>query len=144
MARRAVKRRVWFAIGNPLRGDDGVAHRTLQLARIDTREIVEVQQLTPESACELEDVDRAVFVDADASVDEVRIEPVRDDTTSAPWSHHITPEAVVALARELYGFRGSAFVCRVPAREFPHGGTLSPEATAAAEKAAQLLRNLAR
>jgi hydrogenase maturation protease len=144
VARRAVKKRIWFAIGNPLRGDDGVAQRTLRLARIDSREIVEVQQLTPEVACELEDMDRAVFVDADATADEVRIEPVRDDTTSAPWGHRFTPEAVVALAREHYGFRGSAFVCRVPAREFPHGETLSPEALAAAEKAAQLLRNLAR
>jgi Ni,Fe-hydrogenase maturation factor len=116
---------LYIAIGNPLRGDDGVAHRVLELLGPGVTKLG-VQQLTPELACEVAQAETVVFIDADVLAGEPRLQPV-GEPHATPLGHAMTPEEVVYLAKRLYGFAGEAFVCRVPAREF-EGEELSLEA----------------
>jgi len=112
-------RTLLIACGNPLRGDDGVAHEVLRsLEPAPDRELLSVQQLTPEIAAELARFERVVFLDADVSATTITIEPVSEALSSSPLSHWSSPAEIVALARGLYRFRGEALVCRITARMF--------------------------
>lgn len=131
-------KRLWIAIGNPLRGDDGVAARAVELASPGPGiEVRHELQLAPELAPVIAGADEVIFVDAavDApvSLTEVKAEAGRG------WSHHLSAGMVTAMARELYGFGGQAWLCAVPAFEFGAGARLSERAEAAAVEAANLL-----
>lgn len=134
-----------IACGNPLRGDDGVGARTLELIR-DLRGVERrsVQQLTPELAADLETHDVVIFVDADPSVTEVRIERLRPGRhVSLPTlTHAPSADEIVALARGLFAWRGSALTCSLPVSDFGEGETLSTRAVAAARAGAEALRRL--
>lgn len=132
---------VCIAIGNSLRGDDAVAHRTLRLLALNDRvRLLGVFQLTPELAYEIAGADIVLFLDADPSAAEatlVRIEPPRGGT---PLTHSIGAAEVVAIARRLYAFAGEAFLCCIPAMRFAHGEELTPQAEAVAQSAAKLIQ----
>jgi hydrogenase maturation protease len=132
-----------IAIGNPLRGDDGVAERVLRLLDpADAVTLQSVHQLMPECACELMRSETVVFLDADPRVEEPHLEPVSPQPSRDKLlSHASTPAEVVSLAQQLFGFAGSAWLCRIPAREFEPGHRLSPLAEDAAHAAAQLLES---
>lgn len=136
---------LYIAIGNPLRGDDGVAHRVLELiapGRSVTK--CSVLQLTPELACEVARAETVVFIDADVSGAEPRMERViTGPLRGTPLAHSMTPAEVVFLAERLYGFTGATFVCHVPAARF-EGERLSPEAERNARASATLVRALLR
>lgn len=110
-------KRVWFVVGNPLRGDDGIAHQVAALLDLSGCPVHPVHQLTPELAADFEDADEAVFLDANVRVKEVAIEPVEEASAAKPsWStHHFQPSDLVSLARTYYGFKGRAYVCHLPA-----------------------------
>ena len=130
-----------IAIGNPLRGDDGVAHRVLELiaaGRAVTK--CSVLQLTPELSCEVARAETVVFIDADASGAEPRMEPVvAGQCHGTPLAHSMIPAEVVYLAQRLYGFTGGVWLCHVPAARF-EGEGLSEPANAHANTAASLVR----
>jgi Ni,Fe-hydrogenase maturation factor len=131
--------RLFLAIGNPLRGDDGVAARVLELLTAPG-ERIEVHQLTPEIAAEIAPFDHVVFIDADAGANAVRLEPVQARATDAPaLSHHTSAATIVEAAQCWFGFTGQAWLCRLPACEFPMGFTLSRESEEASHLAAALL-----
>jgi hydrogenase maturation protease len=133
------RRRTWFAIGNPLRGDDGVAQHAVSLLR-GAPFVRQVHQLTPELAADLEGMDEAVFIDADASAAAVTFEPLECAVTRPLASHHLAPSEVLLLARSYFGFRGCAYLCRIPATDFDLGKKLSAEATKHAEEASHILK----
>ena len=128
-------RAILIAIGNTLRRDDGAAHRVLQLLG-GTRAVV---QLTPEIASEIGAFDRVMFIDADVNPGEPRIEPIAAAPVSSPLAHVLTPAHVVMLSERLYGFRGNAFLCRIPGVDFGIGEGLSPQAEANVASAAALI-----
>jgi len=132
-------RRIWFAIGNPLRGDDGVAHHAVSLLQ-DAPFVRKVHQLTPELAADLEGMDEAVFIDADVSATTVTFEPLDCAVTRPLASHHLTPAEVLLLGQSYFGFRGDAYLCRIPAKEFDLGSKLSAEATKHAADASHILK----
>ena len=123
-----------IAIGNVLRRDDGAAHRALELLG-GTRAVM---QLTPEIASEIAMCDRVMFLDASIDPGESRIERVSPHATGS-FTHDLTPGAVVYLAEHLYGFRGEAFLCRIPGVDFGMGEGLSPEAQHNVEIAIRLV-----
>jgi Ni,Fe-hydrogenase maturation factor len=129
-----------IACGNPLRGDDGVAHEVLRRVGDGIgRELRFVHQLVPELAEEIAGFARVVFVDADvASVSPV-IEAVCVTIAGSPLTHAAIPAEIVALARGLFGFEGEAFVCRIPAHDFSVGQGLSPHERDTADEAAKQL-----
>lgn len=132
---------LYIAIGNPLRGDDAVAHRTLRLLlpspRITPREVI---QLTPELSAELTSAGTVIFLDADQAATAPWIEPINDSATQTTLAHAITPAEIVCLARRLYNFAGEAFLCHIPAFDFEIHETLSPRAEEAARAAAEMLQ----
>lgn len=105
-----------IAIGNPLRGDDNLAHVGQDSGLCNMLHVI---QLTPELAAEFSGYDEVIFVDADISATQIQTDPVGETySLTAPLSHHVSPAVLVALARKLYGWEGSAFVRRIPAADF--------------------------
>ena len=104
-----------IAIGNQLRGDDGVAHEVLKHIDSDSRSYLE---FTPEISEEIAGYDTVIFVDADCRVAELCLDPVPDAVAHAALTHACDAAAVVSLSRVLFGFSGKAFLCRIPAADF--------------------------
>jgi len=119
--------------GNPLRGDDGLAWRAIEmLAQSGLSPEVELlarHQLTPELAFLASQPETVLFLDAGVSTQAVKIrcEPVTPAKQAAIFSHELVPSAVLALAGELYGKVPRAFVISLRGECFQHGETLSPE-----------------
>ena len=131
-------RTLLIAIGNDLRRDDGVAHAVVQQIHpgcdFDMRPAL---QLTPEMAGEIARYDAVGFLDADASAAELTIATMSKSPQRSSLTHVATPEQIVALSKELFGFEGQAFVCRIPASDFSFGEGLSETAQEFAGQAAR-------
>ena len=129
---------VVLAIGNTLRGDDGVAAHVADLlgarSGLDVRR---VHQLTPELAEEIAHATAVVFVDADAGVAEARLERLAPAPKRSAFTHTVSPGELVLLAEKLYGFQGAAYMCHVPAENFTECDSLSAVAEEGARAAAQ-------
>ena len=148
-ARKQATRVLLIACGNPLRRDDGVAHHVLDrmsagmrmdCCQIETRACL---QLTPELAEAIASCARVVFLDADLQAGAVsleRIEPLGADTSRARFSHSTSARDIVSLARELFDFRGEAFLCRIPVQDLSAGQGLSARGREGASDALPLLR----
>jgi hydrogenase maturation protease len=133
-----------IAIGNPWRRDDGAAPRVLELLGpldgVDAR--TEIQP-TPEMAADMEGVDIVVFVDADLTPGEARIEPLDPGPpSSGTIGHSLRPCEVLLLARALFGFAGECYLCRIPGYDFGEGEGLTAETEKQSGRAAELLREL--
>jgi len=90
-----------LAIGNSLRGDDGVAHRVAgQLGQLEDVVVSSVFQLTPELAPEVARAEIVVFVDADVNVVETTLEEA-----AAMWArimqHCVSPKGAALAPRQL-------------------------------------------
>lgn len=133
--------KIWVAIGNPLRGDDGAARRVVELAAPGPDvTVLEVIQLTPELATVIAQAELVVFLDASAGAGEVTLTEIEPGETRAGWSHQLDPASLTAMARALYGFSGRARLCALPAIDFTPGQHLSERAEASATEAAALMR----
>lgn len=136
-------RTLLLACGNPLRADDGAAHAVLRLIDPSPNcSLRSVQQLTPELAEEIARFSRVVFLDADAELKALAIEPLRAFSPRSPLTHASTPEEVIALARALFGFAGDAFLCRIPARNFTAGDSPAPGVLKSTQEAALQIASL--
>lgn len=136
-------RTLCVAIGNSLRGDDGVAHRVVELLDPAIGAFVHAQQLVPELSAEIARWRNVIFVDADVRPGTPHIEPVGpQEPRGSPLAHAMAPAEVVRLAARLFGFDGAAFVCHVPGTAFDPGEGLSAEAEANAHRAAQMIGGL--
>jgi hydrogenase maturation protease len=117
-----------IAIGNPLRSDDGLAwHAADELSRVpDAPQVLRVHQLTPELAEGVSRADTVIFVDAtsEGTAGTITCQCVGAATT-AQFSHHLTPAAVLALAETLYAAQPSAFLVAMTGEYFDHGDALS-------------------
>jgi hydrogenase maturation protease len=130
-----VKAPLVIGFGNPLRGDDGAAHRVLRA--IEARRAVRclaVHQLTMDLA---EDVARSggvVFVDASMRVQVVAVG--RIEAGGAPMeSHVVAPAQVLAAAAALYGEAPPAWLVEIPASALGYGEGLSARTAAAVGEA---------
>ena len=141
-----IMRPLLIACGNPLRGDDGVAASAAALLAVtapDAR-ISVVRQLTPELAAALPGSSPVVFIDAAVDIREIRLEILTAATGHLLLSHHVHPAAIVNLARDLFDFRGAAFLCRIPASDLRAGVSLSVRARHQARRAAAAVEVLLR
>jgi hydrogenase maturation protease len=129
-------RRLVIGIGNPLRGDDGVGG--LLAEQVGGRS---VQQLTPELAAELAELEAVLFIDAWlAPVGAMPWLGTIAPAAGAAETHRLEPAQLLAISQALYGLSPDAFLLRVPATAFGHGTALSPELQAALPAARDLLR----
>lgn len=126
-----------LAYGNPLRSDDGVAWRAAEELKLNLSapeiEIVCAQQLAPEMAEKLSWVDAVIFVDAaeQGQPGEVRCNALVEPLAGVRFSHQLSPTAIVALAKQLYGASPQAYCVTLTGECFDDGDSLSAVAEGA-------------
>lgn len=156
--------------GNALRSDDGIGwHAARMLAgdpRLAEARVVAEHQLAPELAYDMSTAGLVILVDASTTTPAGAV-TVRSLTapgaagagegagsptgpgsptgagSPGPTSHHVTPEVLLALARELYGTAPEAVVVSVGVVEMGPGETLSPVVAAALPVVADTVARLA-
>jgi hydrogenase maturation protease len=125
--------------GNPLRGDDGFGLRAAE--RIPGA--MAVHQLTPELMEPIARAGHVIFIDAssEGAPGEVRRRPVEAQLARRAFTHHLTPESLLAGAITLYGRAPSAEIITVGGADFSISEELSAEVSAALEKVVGELRS---
>ena len=148
MERHPQHKRLVIGIGNPLRGDDGagtwLAEQAAVLMAADPGGPVavrSVQQLTPELAEELAQLEEVLFIDAwlapaTAAPELTEIGPA----PGAAESHRLEPAQLLAMSQALFGSMPRAHLLQVPAHAFAHGMELSEELEATLPEARALLQ----
>ncbi len=132
--------------GNTSRRDDGVGYHVVdalnaRLGRPSLGELssdpadqagdihtIWLHQLAPELAETVASYDLVVFVDAhrDPCAPDLHIVPLTSSYHSAMISHHLHPETLLALTRDLYGRVPRAVLVSVRGYDFDFGSELSP------------------
>jgi hydrogenase maturation protease len=92
-------------------------------------EVVATHQLNPEHAELVARAELAVFIDASAqgppgTIVHLPVAPA--ETSSRPSTHNLTPQTLLACARELYGRCPEAVLFAVGAGDFSCGGVSRP------------------
>jgi hydrogenase maturation protease len=134
--------------GNPLRGDDGLGwHAARLFAGIATAydaEVLTRHQLMPELAEPASEADTVIFVDAASGGAPGRLRWRRVEPRPGPasFTHHLSPESLLGMAKELYGRCPRAFVVSVSGESFACGEELSPTVRAALPALMELVENL--
>lgn len=132
--------------GNTLRGDDGVgAVIALQLAQAFPEwAVLMPHQLLPELAETLSHADQAVFIDASVQGQSGQVachalEPLDDGSL---FTHHVSPEALLAGAEALYAHCPQAWLVTVSGANFDYGEGLSAAVSQAVPQVCQLIQRL--
>ncbi len=154
--------------GNALRTDDGVGWHAARLLAGDPRladvAVVAEHQLTPELALDLSLVSLVVLLDAttETPAGTVAVRSIAEPGGAggagaggagpgagagagvAPGasSHHVDPELLLALARQLYGHAPEAIVVSVGVSEMGLGERLTPAVEAALPAVADIVARL--
>ena len=136
--------------GNSLRSDDGlgwhVVERLAQDARLRGATVLWRHQLTPELVHDIGRSSLVVLIDVSVEQEPGAIAVRRIEATSSvgsAWSHHVDPESLVALARELWNASPAVFVVSVGAGSLDVGERLSPAVEAALPRVVETVVNLA-
>jgi hydrogenase maturation protease len=133
--------------GNTLRSDDGVGWciaEALDQRALPGLEVAAVHQLTPELAPRIAAAAAVVFVDAGlAAPRPLALQPLAPAPAGQPFSHQLTPQALLALGRQLYGRQPPAWQLLIPVQELAIGCTLSAAAAQAQQEALTLLQRWA-
>lgn len=156
-------RTIIIGYGNIDRSDDGLAYEVVNTVRktlgqnildegdtgLDTLgsqiDSVFLPQLLPEIMELLKDYEQIVFVDAHAGDDLNDLNCVRlaPQYVSSTFTHHMTPEALLAFLKTLYHHEPQAYLVSVRAHDFDFKRAFSPQTQSllplATEKIIQLL-----
>jgi len=141
----SVPRVLLIGYGNPGRQDDGLGPALatrLEAAGLPGLTVDADYQLTVEMAHAAAGQDVVVFADADVGgAEPYYFRRVAADLPPVGYtSHHVEPEEVVALARDLFGWRGAAYVLGIRGYAFNEFGEgLSEPAQANLDQAAAFL-----
>jgi hydrogenase maturation protease len=118
--------------GNALRGDDGAGFLAAELLRDRIHrpeiEILSQPQLLPELMEPISRAAHVIFIDASVSgrAGKVHRIPLRPGPACARFTHHATPESLLAGAQSLYGHTPEATLYIIPGRFFGTGQELTP------------------
>jgi hydrogenase maturation protease len=135
--------------GNPLRGDDGLGwHAAQQCAAVLPRALVNVlacHQLTPDLAEPISQAGLVIFLDADAQGPPGQLSCrsiVAHPSEAGVFSHHLTPQTLLACAQVLYAGNPRAVVLSISGADFGYGECLSPAVSTALPEALLQVRTL--
>jgi hydrogenase maturation protease len=139
-----MSQRVVIGYGNTLRGDDGAGWQiaaALQALALPQLEVAAVHQLTPELAARLASADQVVFVDARHGMpgQPLALEPLQAGAPPPPFSHQLSPQALLLLSQELYGRQPQAWQLLIPGQTWAYREGVSAGAAAAMEEAMALV-----
>jgi len=118
--------------GNVLRGDDGAGYLVADLLRDRVRgpaiEIVSEQQLLPEMMEVISRAGKVIFIDATVSGRAGRVArlPLRPGPACSRFTHHATPDNLLAGAQKLYGNTPEAVLYTIGGKSFETGEELTP------------------
>ncbi|AFZ18825.1 hydrogenase maturation protease [Allocoleopsis franciscana] len=115
--------------GNTIRGDDGAGYQIAESIaqwNLDHVRSLAVHQLTPDLAEAIAQAKTVIFVDAVATLSEVKIEQLRPNYAASFTGHYADPRSLLALTRALYKAIPTAYRILIPAVNFSFGETLSP------------------
>ncbi len=133
-----------IGIGNPLRSDDGVAEYVCSLIEKNAFRnvsVVTVQQLQTELIDSLLKFEVLVFVDASLEGDDFQFYELKESNCNSFSSHHLGPELLASLARQLYGKHWAIRICAIRGYRFSIGDQLSAGAFQNAHKALSFLQS---
>ena len=131
--------------GNPLRGDNGAGYMAAELLRTRVQNpavgIVSEQQLLPEMMQGIAEAKLVIFIDASVSGRTGKFHriPLRPAPVCGRFSHHATPEALLAGAQALYGHTPEAVHYLIPGRFFEAGQEMTPSVRRAVNDLVQAL-----
>lgn len=134
---------VVIGYGSPLRQDDAMGLRAVELLEQalppDAAVVIQEHQLTPELAETLQDRPLVIFIDAAANLSPgtIRLESLRPAENQA-WSHHILPEQLLLLAKQVNGSAPPAFLISGGIEEAGLSQTLTETGQACAQGMADL------
>lgn len=97
--------RVIIGYGNTLRGEDGFGVEViekLQNYNLADTKLISAFQLTPELCLELIEANEIIFVDATYGKDRYKLGSNLIKTTNTTLSHHITPQIIVSILKDVY------------------------------------------
>ena len=145
----AAPRILVLGYGNPLRSDDGLgwhaAERVAEtLSRVNA-EIRTLAQLAPELALPISEAGLVIFIDAsrEGEPGELFCTQVAPQLVPVRFSHELSPEAVLALSKYLYGVCPPAFLVSLCGQNFNLGEELSPLIAAQLPRLVNLVSELA-
>jgi len=133
--------------GNPGRLDDGLGPAfiaALEQANLPGVAVSTDYQLNVEDAADLVGIDVVLFADADcAGPEPFSVQPVVPATETLSFStHSVSPEAVLAMARDIFNAEPDAFILGIRGYEFNEfGERLSDPAAANLAAAVQYVIN---
>ncbi len=148
-----------LGFGNADRQDDGVAwHILVRLANLLGRsapdelgegfefegepiEFLFALQLTPELAETAAAFERVCFIDAHTGnlPNDLQIVPLQANFQNSPFTHHMTPETLLAFIQALYHIQPQAILVSVRGYEFGFERELSPQTSALADQAVTVI-----
>ncbi|HYL46005.1 MAG TPA: hydrogenase maturation protease [Candidatus Limnocylindrales bacterium] len=136
-----------IAFGNPLRGDDAVAWRVADALilrrRSPDQEIITCSQLLPELAEKISRAAIVCFLDAACSgpPGEWSCITLEEACELPALGHSLSPAALLALSRSLYGEVPPAFLFTVSGASFDLGAGLSDRVAAAVPGVVSAIEN---
>jgi hydrogenase maturation protease len=158
-----MSRTLVIGFGNIDRADDGVAFQVINtlrrhfgqgaLSEEDTGlenlgasvDSVFLSQLTPELMDILAEYGQVIFVDAHVyeNLEDLHCAPVVPEYAPATFTHHLTPGALLALLKALYGVEPAGHLVSIRGYDFDFHRKLSASTLALVEPAADcILRSL--
>ena len=154
-----MKKTLLLGYGNPDRGDDGVAWHILQtlfllkglpeadlfccdFVPLDEQTDVWFNfQLLPEIAEIIQNYQRAIFLDAHTGEikDNIRLAEVKPVYSNSPFTHHMTPSALLALTESISGSYPESWLLSIRGYQFEFNQQLSSKTKELADQAIQML-----
>lgn len=126
--------------GSELRGDDALGRRLAEAVEgwPGVRSL-SVHQLMPELVEELASCDRVVFADAEEREGDPTLTRLEAPGGGPVAWHHATPEALLALCRDLHDRAPEAWLLSLPGSDFGLSQDLSPQGRRSLEAGLRLL-----
>ena len=130
-------------LGHPVSGPPGEGFfpgETLQLGAM-TLQIEFHLQLVPEFSETIAGYDAVVFIDAHTGriAEDLSFSEIHSQFQASPFTHHLTPQSCLELARALYGKQPAGYLMTIRGYEFGFTNDCSPRTQALVEAAAAQL-----
>lgn len=131
--------------GNPARQDDGIGEYIVnrlyeELKYID---VITLQELGPEISEDISGYELVFFIDAGIEQEEeFVVREIIPAYKSPIFSHHISPEAILALTKELFKVTPKAYLVSVKGYDFDFGFEISDKACENSERAIDRIKEI--
>lgn len=131
--------------GNPARCDDGVGEYVAKrlLDEDIGIDILTLQELGPELCEDISGCELVFFVDAGIEQEEpFLIREITPKYKTPIFSHHITPEMLLAITEELYKVNPKSYLVSIKGYNFDFGFELSEKARQNSERAIEKIKEI--